>query len=555
MITLLFFLVATLVPMYAHAAETVPATNGVQMSFSGSGTTYQTANLSLAVSIQSNKQIDSTSVKVRLDGQAMSSDFKYKGHWMFDEDEDEYWVLESELEGTVSTVAMNLKDGSHVLSVTAADITGVPVTKDWNFNVSVKPVFSNPSHTNGEDSNKNTGFSINVFDNDGIDVSSINMLFDGKLVPANYNSSTGILTYSPVSGISDGPHSVKITLKDISGNIATYNSNFTVCASGPSLTFGKAGQVLTSKQNLIVDIQSIIDLSSYGYTVKLNGQPINANFSYPKIRWDDDEEDWIVENYKVGRLSITPSSLKDGIQTLEVTAKDHLGTSTTQSWNFTVNINPEMGTPLPGNGSFTKDNTGFSLKITDDTAVNPNSIIATLDNEIVSLTFDSSTGIAKYYTNTPIKDGLHNVSVTAEDTAGNKSSYSWKYTILTVGPNMDLVQKNQTLTFIPELMINLNSDVDLSNSGYIFKVDGQQVNPQFQFKGHWDAEDEWSDLEWIVDSNKEGTLKFTPGNLSDGVHTIEVTAKDSIGNVTTKSWNFTISMKSFQMQTLLMDHR
>ncbi|MEH7254030.1 hypothetical protein V7111_18075 [Neobacillus niacini] len=129
-----------------------------------------------------------------------------------------FWVLESNLEGTASAIGRNLKDGAHVLSITAADISGKLITKEWNFNVNVKPTFSNPSHADGKDTNNKNAYSIKVTDNDGINASS-----------------TGILSYNPANGFSDGPYSIKITLQDLTGNVATYNSNFTVCASGPIL--------------------------------------------------------------------------------------------------------------------------------------------------------------------------------------------------------------------------------------------------------------------------------------------------------------------------------
>jgi RHS repeat-associated protein len=541
-ITLLFYCFALIGPNFVHATETTPPTppDGIQLNFSQEGNTFQSSNMNLKVLVSSNQQIDSTSVSVRLDGHTISSDFQYKGHW--ENPGDEYWEVESYLEGTVSSYVSNLKDGHHVLSVTAADISGDPITKEWSFQVQEKPKFSNPSISNGQDTHNNNGFSIKVTDNDEINQSSINVMFDGNLVPATFNSSTGIITYIPETGLSDGSHTININLEDVSGNAASYGSSFTVCTSGPHLTFDKAEQTLTKIQSLTVDIQSIIKLNNSDYTIKLNGQPIYANFSYPVGYWDI-ENFWIVEDYKVGRLTFTPSALNDGIQTLEVTAKDHLGTSTTQSWNFTVNIKPEMGTPVPANNSFTNNNSGFNLKITDNTSVNPNSIVATLDGEEVPVTFNSTTGIISYETTTPITDGLHHVNVTAADTAGNQSSYSWSYTILTTGPNLELVQSNQQFLSIPNLTVNLTSETNLSDKDYTFKVDGQTVNPQFEFKGHWISEDEWSDPEWVVDSYKEGTLTFTPGSLTDGLHTVEVTAKDALGNSSTQNWNFNLSMK------------
>lgn len=520
---------------------------GIQMTFSGSGTTYQYASVSFNIPITSNQQLDSTSVSMKVDGQVISSTFQYKGHWESVPYDDDVWVVDSLLEGTVTGTKGNLSDGAHTLSVTAADINGIPQTFDWNFNVNVKPVFSNPVPLNGTDTKDNTGLSVKVTDNDGINASSIVVNLDGNTVTADYDPATGIISYTPTNGLSDGPHTVSISLQDITGNAVTYNSTFTVCVSGPNLTFANAGQTLTNYPYLSVDIQSFIKVSNSGFTVKLDGQAVNATFSYPIGHWESvpyDDDQWVVDDFKVGKLSFwTPTTISDGIHTLEVTAKDYLGTATTESWNFNVAVNPVIGNPTPANGSFTRDNTGFLVKITDNTAVNPASIVATLDGTVVPTSFDSVSGIVSHTASTPIGDGLHTVNVAAEDFGGNQSSFSWSYNIKTIGPTLDLVQKNQTLSSIPNLTVNIASDVNLSDTGYTVKLDGQPVNAQFQYKGHWQSVP-YDDDVWVIDDYKQGTLAFTPGTIRDGLHTVEVTAKDYLGNETTQSWSFTLAVKA-----------
>ncbi|WP_420491882.1 Ig-like domain-containing protein [Neobacillus niacini] len=75
-------------------------------------------------------------------------------------------------------------------------------------------------------------------------------------------------------------------------------------------------------------------------------------------------------------------------------------------------------------------------------------MVAKLDGSVVPTSFDSATGTISYSTTTPIADGVHTVQITAEDMAGNRTSYSWSYTILTSGPTLDLDKKDQMLTTI-----------------------------------------------------------------------------------------------------------
>ncbi|MDF2558035.1 MAG: hypothetical protein K0R71_1863 [Bacillales bacterium] len=562
LITLLFLIFGTATPNFVFATETTP---GIQMSFGGENTTYQYVNPSLGININSNQQINSSSIITRLDGQLINSSFEYKVDIVPDYENEQDVYVTNYLAGTVIINPQNLKDGAHTLSVTAADTSGVPVTKDWNFNVSVKPVFSSPTPGHNQVTKVNNEFSVNVTDNDGINESSIALLLDGNLVPSAFNSSTGQISYHTENGISDGLHTIKVTLQDSSGNTSIFNSSFTICTKGPTMTFAKSGQTLSKIEDLLVNVSSPINLNNSEYTVKLNGQPIQADFKLSG-RWEIDlylmESFWVVEDPKTGFINIPLPNLADGTQTLEVTTKNELGIGTTQSWNFNINISPEFGTPTPGRDSATKDNTGFSLKITDNAAINSNSIVASLDGETIPVSFNSTSGIISYKVDpdctcqctgcddTPISDGLHTVSITAEDMVGNKVNYSWSFAVVTKGPNLTFTGKDTTFSQIPELEVSASSLAVLNNSDYSFKLDGQPVNAEFSYDGYWD----WDT--WIQGDTRKGTITFNPINLNDGLHTLEVMAKDNLGNVTVKTWSFTIAMKpAFSSATPLSGSR
>lgn len=111
------------------------------------------------------------------------------------------------------------------------------------------------------------------------------------------------------------------------------------------------------------------------------------------------------------------------------------------------------------------------------------------------------------------------------------------------GPQITFADAGKTLsTGSPVLVVTLASSVKLDNTGYGMTLDGNPISSTFEYKGHWEPVFE-EDPYWVTDSFNDGRITGSPGTLQDGAHTLVVTAKDTLGNVTNSTFNFSIAQK------------
>lgn len=530
----LFVAFSLVAPGFAYAAS------GPTITLT-SGTTYSSSNPSLSLSVSSTVALNSNSASMTIDGQSVNVYFSYTGHWDTDDCGDGTYVVDDTTSGTISGTPSNLHDGSHTVVVSISDNDGFTTTKQWAINVNHIPTLTSPNPANGSETADNSGFSVKYNDNDAIDQSSIVATLDNVQVLAVFDSSTSMITYKSSTILADGVHSVTVNAKDTTGNPTSLSWNFTVSTSGPQMTFTSAGYTFNSMPTLQVSLSSLVKLKNSNYTFKIDGQSVNAYFSYSG-HWDTDDcgdSTWVLDSYDQGTLTYTPTQMSDGTHTLQVTAQDITGASTTEQWNFNILTRPSLSQPSPADGTYTRDNSGFFVKVSSNGgSVDQSSIVAILDNVQVPVSFDASTGTIFYKSPNPIPDGKHTINVSVANTSGLSSSLSWSYTIKATGPSLIFSGSGQTFTSVPSITVNVSSDVKISNSGYTFKLDGHPVNAYFSYSGHWDTDD-CGDTYWVLDSYNQGTLTYTPSTLTDGTHILSVTAKDYLGNTTTKQWTFT----------------
>lgn len=143
-------------------------TAGPTLTFAGDGQTFNIYNPIISVNLKSNVKLNDTSAVMTIDGQPMTATFSYTGHWDYPFEQDPVWIVDSNNAGTLTYTPASLKDGSHIISVTAKDILNNASTQSWTFTVSTKPTFSSPSPANGGSTANANSFSIKVADNNGI---------------------------------------------------------------------------------------------------------------------------------------------------------------------------------------------------------------------------------------------------------------------------------------------------------------------------------------------------------------------------------------------------
>ncbi len=528
-------------------SNTIP---GPELTFSDHGKTFDTSSPLLKINVSAYTELKED-VKIKINKKNVSGEVQF---------------TDGNKRATILVRPEELNDGLNGIEVKVKDISGNQSTREWTFNISEKPVIIETVPADGGTIERNGSITIKLADNGGIDPDTIILMIDGIRVEHYFDETTGIVScdlsniqfpqpaamfavqasdYQPVEInsllYSTSSHTASITASDLNGNILSSSWGFTILSAGmgPSLSFNYAGaDINTGSPDLSVTVTSnSAENISSAYVIKVDGVIVDAELRY-KGHWESDSCSswWVVDSYKEATIIYQAAGLSDGPHTIEVTAKDNAGNITTQSWTFNVAELPVFYNKYPTR--VTNVNNAVSVQISDNDPVDASSIVLKVDGSIVSHTYDSAAGKISYHPETPLADGSHSVWVSAKGTgSGVAGSTSWSYTIETSGPELTFAGAGTTFTSnSPNLVVNAKTIYNDLEEYSIFKVDGVAVSAAFSFPGHWESDScsTW----WVVDSYRDATLTYQASGLTDGTHTLEVTAKDVAGNITVEEWTF-----------------
>ncbi|MDI6889308.1 MAG: Ig-like domain-containing protein, partial [Methanocellales archaeon] len=139
-----------------------------------------------------------------------------------------------------------LIEGSNTITATATDLAGNKgIAETTIFRDMVAPTISDLTPADGAYvATATPTISATISDaapSSGIDAGSIVMTVDGLTVTHAYNSSTGVVSYTPseLTPLADGSHVVTVDVSDLAGNAAeTASWSFTVDITPPVVTIG-----------------------------------------------------------------------------------------------------------------------------------------------------------------------------------------------------------------------------------------------------------------------------------------------------------------------------
>lgn len=222
---------------------------------------------------------------------------------------------------------------SHKYGITlkAEDIAGNITTADRshatlgsNLQIRVlektKPVVSITSPSSGARvTNAKPAISFNVTDADsGVDITSLVFKIDSKVISNDAVTKTAItngykVTYTPTTALTDGAHTLSITITDNDGNISTTTtSSFTVDTNPPALN-------ITAPQNALITKQASLTVT--GTTNDATSSPVTVTIT--------------LNGTSVGNVDITSGAfakevaLVEGVNTIVIKATDSAGLTST----------------------------------------------------------------------------------------------------------------------------------------------------------------------------------------------------------------------------------
>ncbi|QAZ01640.1 non-fimbrial adhesin SiiE [Salmonella enterica] len=426
----------------------------------------------------------------------------------------------------IFNVGSALPDGQHTLLVDVTDIAGNVAQETLQFTIDTTlrepTIVLDPTHDTGDDTNDNLTrinkpvFIIGNVDND---VSHIVVHIDGR--DYTIENTWGNLTFTPDQPLSDGQHTISVTVTDIAGNTKT-SAELKIEID----TQVQIDSVTLTTDSGVNDHDNVTNATRPSFEIVTPDDVTSVLVSFDGVNWTP------ISKNAAGQWEFTAgSALPDGHYTLHVQATDRAGNTANSTLGFTVDTQID-GLSVVMLDDAGKDSTDGITNITSPrfeiSAREPlQSVTVILNGKSSTLT--QGAGNKWLFTpDTPLVDGTYKIEIVAEDIAGNKISKEVSFTIDTIvsDPSIDLLDADDTgesavdnITSVtkPRFVIgNVPADIDT----VVIRING---------------------VSYPVTANGNNLWEFqVPVALNDGVYEAVVVFRDIAGNTSETKLPFTI---------------
>ncbi|ENT4923864.1 non-fimbrial adhesin SiiE [Salmonella enterica] len=426
----------------------------------------------------------------------------------------------------IFNVGSALPDGQHTLLVDVTDIAGNVAQETLQFTIDTTlrepTIVLDPTHDTGDDTNDNLTrinkpvFIIGNVDND---VSHIVVHIDGR--DYTIENTGGNLTFTPDQPLSDGQHTISVTVTDIAGNTKT-SAELRIEID----TQVQIDSVTLTTDSGVNDHDNVTNATRPSFEIATPDDVTSVLVSFDGVNWTP------ISKNAAGQWKFTAgSALPDGHYTLHVQATDRAGNTANSTLGFTVDTQID-GLSVVMLDDAGKDSTDGITNITSPrfeiSAREPlQSVTVILNGKSSTLT--QGAGNKWLFTpDTPLVDGTYKIEIVAEDIAGNKISKEVSFTIDTIvsDPSIDLLDADDTgesavdnITSVtkPRFVIgNVPADIDT----VVIRING---------------------VSYPVTANGNNLWEFqVPVALNDGVYEAVVVFRDIAGNTSETKLPFTI---------------
>ncbi|EDT5909144.1 Ig-like domain repeat protein [Salmonella enterica subsp. enterica serovar Kiambu] len=426
----------------------------------------------------------------------------------------------------IFNVGSALPDGQHTLLVDVTDIAGNVAQETLQFTIDTTlrepTIVLDPTHDTGDDTNDNLTrinkpvFIIGNVDND---VSHIVVHLDGR--DYTIENKGGNLTFTPDQPLSDGQHTISVTVTDIAGNTKT-SAELKIEID----TQVQIDSVTLTTDSGVNDHDNVTNATRPSFEIATPDDVTSVLVSFDGVNWTP------ISKNAAGQWQFTAgSALPDGHYTLHVQATDRAGNTANSTLGFTVDTQID-GLSVVMLDDAGKDSTDGITNITSprfeiSAREQLQSVTVILNGKSSTLT--QGAGNKWLFTpDTPLVDGTYKIEIVAEDIAGNKISKEVSFTIDTIvsDPSIDLLDADDTgesavdnITSVtkPRFVIgNVPADIDT----VVIRING---------------------VSYPVTANGNNLWEFqVPVALNDGVYEAVVVFRDIAGNTSETKLPFTI---------------
>lgn len=322
----------------------------------------------------------------------------------------------------------------------------------------------------------------------GVDTSTLQVLLDGtdrtSLFTKFSNEATADLPAS--LALTQGSHTLAVSIKDFAGNTAQATSQFEVDTTPPIIQIVQpgAGSYVNNSSPLIqIAYSDNFAVNVGSLKVIINGADQTAQFA------------------RAATGASATLGLPQGANTIVASISDQAGNQSTASTIFNIDTTPPTISilhPLGGSvhGSSTVE---FSIQFSDDQAIDLTSVQVSVDGAVTPFTTTPTSASGSV----TLADGSHTLSASVKDKAGNQSTASITFTVDTTAPDIHVVQPAAG-TFLniptPLVVVQIGSSQDLDPTTFHVSIDGTDETAFFPLNGL--------------------TASGTSPALPDGTHTI-----------------------------------
>ncbi|OAT30392.1 large repetitive protein [Buttiauxella brennerae ATCC 51605] len=444
-----------------------------------------------------------------------------------------------------------LSSGSHNLTVTATDAAGNVSAPSAIFNVVVDlaapgtPAITNIADDVGTEkgdltSGQSTDDTQPLISGTAENGASVKIYDNGTLIgTVNASATDGTWSFTPDALLTNGNHAFTVTATDSAGNVSSPSNTFNIIVD-------------TAAPTAPIVIQAFDDVGPVTGAL-VNGQSTNDN--QPLLSGTAEANSIVsisdngvfldtVTASATGTWSYTPPVRNDGLHTFTATSTDAAGNVGAVSGSFTLTI--DTSTPAtPALPTVYDDVAGgvFNANLTNGQVTNDarptiggtgevGTTITILDGGTPIGTVTVPAGGSWTFTpTTPLPTGLHTITLTATDAAGNVSgpTAGFAITVDTTAPTTPVI--SSIVDDVAGGVVN-----NALGSGQVTNDNKPTLNGTAEAGSSVTIYDNGA-LYTTVTADGSGNWTYTSPTavLAEGSHTFTVTATDVAGNISTTS--------------------
>jgi len=414
-----------------------------------------------------------------------------------------------------------LADGDHAVELSVADRAGNRSRASWTFMIDTRAPSTSgrmPANRSSTDATALIGADFDDVGGSGIDIDATVLKVDGVNVTAQASVTANGVLYTPARALAKGTHRVSLTVGDIAGNRHTEEWSFSVVNGSIAIS------ALKPVQGAILPADSVPTISA---AFAGTGATVAPKKTVLMVDGRNVTAQAVVTTQSI---TYTPrEALTEGSHEVQLSVTDTSGRVTNSGWSFVTRSIPEITATAPHDILL---NAQAQVRITAayqdrGAGIDPAAIRLLLDG--VDVTAQAQVGATQLVLvpAVPLPQGMHVMTLTVADKAGNAATATWRFTIDSGAP----VIRGETPKDVP-----ITDTTPRIAASY---EDGGDKGSGVEASGvHM-----WLDNQNVTDRAEVSAtgISFTPAApLAGGIHTVRLTVADRASNLAESIWSFTV---------------